>query len=110
MAQQEIPSAAFGSAQLQSERFRIIGIVCFLVLVLFVAILRIFVFRTVTLSPVWGWELALACALIAYELWMLRRIRVALGKNRTVPSWFWVTSTVFETSIPAFFVAFAPGG
>lgn len=110
MAQHEIPSAAFASAQLRSERFRIIGIVSFLVVVLFVAILRIFVFRTVPLTPVWGWELALACGLIAHELLVLRRIRLSLEKSRAAPSLFWVTSTILETSIPAFLIAYPPGG
>jgi serine phosphatase RsbU (regulator of sigma subunit) len=106
MAQQEISSAAFGSAQLQSERFRILGIAAFLVTVIFISIVRIFLLRVVPLSPLLGWEFGLSGALIAYELWMFRRIDIALRENRVVPSWFWISSTVFETSIPAFFLAF----
>lgn len=106
MVQHEIASAAFRDAQLRSERLRVFGIVIFVIIFLLIAIVRVFVVRTVARSAFPVWDLALPAGIILYELWMLRRINRALHEGRSLASWFWVLSTILETSIPAVVIAF----
>jgi len=106
MSDEEIQSAAFGKEELQSERLRILGVLGFLALLVFILLLRVFVIHTVPAATHWGWDLFLAAAVAAYELWMFRRVDLALKAGTSLPPRFWILSTVLETSIPAFALAF----
>jgi len=106
MSPTKIESVAFHQAQLQSERLRILGVLSFAAVVVVVTVLRVFVFRTVSEGTPWVWTLVLACAVAVYEFWMLRRVDLAVKAGHSLPSWFWGLSTILETSIPAFAIAF----
>ena len=43
---------------------------------------------------------------MAYELWMLRKVGLALKSNGCLGPQFWILSTILETSIPALAIAF----
>jgi serine phosphatase RsbU (regulator of sigma subunit) len=101
-----IESAAFYKAQLQSERLRILGVLSFVAIFAVAMLLRVFVIRTASEGTPWAWNLVSACTVVVYELWMLRRVNLALKVGQRLPSRFWVLSTVLETSIPAFAIAF----
>jgi len=106
MGPPQIESAAFHQAQLQSERLRILGVLSFAAVLAVVTVLRVFVIRTASVGTPWVWNLVLACTVAVYELWILRRVDLALKAGQSVPSRYWVISTVLETSIPAFAIAF----
>jgi serine phosphatase RsbU (regulator of sigma subunit) len=106
MNQAQIESAAFRQAQLQSERLRIFGVLSFVAIFAVVTAARMFVIRTASEGTPWVWNLVLACTVAVYELWMLRRVDLALKAGQSVPSRYWVFSTILETSIPAFAIAF----
>jgi len=106
MSPPQIESAAFRQAQLQSERFRILGVLSFAAVLAVVTVVRVFVIRTASEGTPWGWILVLACTIAVYELWMLRRVDLALKAGQSLHSRFWVLSTILETSIPAFVIAF----
>ena len=105
MSPPQIESAAFHQAQLQSERLRIFGVLSFAAVLAVVTVVRVFVLRTAEDTP-WVWNLVLACTVSVYELWMLRRVGLALRAEQSLPSRYWIISTILETSIPAFAIAF----
>jgi serine phosphatase RsbU (regulator of sigma subunit) len=102
----EIESAAFHRAELQSERLRIFGVLGFVAIFVIATAVRVFVIRTASTTTPWAWNFGLAGAIVVYEGWMLRRVNLALKSGRTLPARFWVLSTILETSIPAFAIAF----
>ena len=102
----KIDSAAFHYAELQSERLRIFGVLSVVAIFIMVTAVRVFVIRTVSTSTPWAWQFGLAASIIIYEVWMLWRVKLALRSERSLPSGFWVLSTILETSIPAFAIAF----
>jgi len=102
----EIQSAAFHHAELQSERLRICGVLSVVAIFIMVTIVRVFVVRTVSNTTPWAWQFGLAASIIIYEVWMLWRVNLALRSQRSLPPGFWVLSTILETSIPAFAIAF----
>jgi serine phosphatase RsbU (regulator of sigma subunit) len=102
----EIASAAFHHAELQSERLRILGVLSFVTIYAVSTWVRVFVIRTASTTTPWAWNFGLAAAIAIYELWMLRRVNVALNSGRTFPARFWVLSTILETSLPALAIAF----
>jgi serine phosphatase RsbU (regulator of sigma subunit) len=106
MDQEQIKSPAFQNAELQSERLRILGVLGFMCLFVIVTAVRVFVIRTAARTTPWAWTFFLAAAVIAYELWILREVSLALKANRSLGSQFWILSTILETSIPAFAIAF----
>jgi serine phosphatase RsbU (regulator of sigma subunit) len=106
MSPPQVESAAFYQAQLHSERLRILGVLSFVALFAVVTVVRVFVIRTASEGTPWAWNLVLACTVVVYELWMLRRVDLALKAGRSLPSRFWVLSTILETSIPAFGIGF----
>src|SRR5512146_48832 len=106
MSTDQIESVAFQKAELASERLRIFGVLAFLAVFIVVSLLRVLVVRTVAVTAEWGWSLLLGIVVIAYELWVLRRVERALKGEGSIPAWFWILSTVVETSIPAFAIAF----
>jgi serine phosphatase RsbU (regulator of sigma subunit) len=106
MKEEQIKSAAFQNAELQSERLRTFGVLCFVAIFIIVTAVRVFVIRTATGTTPWLWSFVLAAIVIAYESWTLRRVDRALKANGSLPVQFWVLSTILETSIPAFAIAF----
>jgi serine phosphatase RsbU (regulator of sigma subunit) len=52
------------------------------------------------------WSLLLAALVAAYEGWTLHQVDLALTTSTSLPARFWVVSTIIETSIPAFALAF----
>jgi serine phosphatase RsbU (regulator of sigma subunit) len=104
---QPIASVAFRRAELESERLRILGVLGVGAIFILVTLIRVFVTRTIsaTTTP-WVWQLALAAGIVLYELWMLSRVNLALTSGRHLLTGFWVLSTILETSIPAFAIAF----
>jgi len=106
MEQTEIPSAAFAEAQLRSERLRVFGILGFLVLLVLVAIVRVFLLRTVAPSALMLAEFALVAVVIAFEFWMLTQIKAARSELRGLPAWLLIVSTILETGLPAVFLTF----
>jgi serine phosphatase RsbU (regulator of sigma subunit) len=106
MAQQEIESGAFTSAQLRSERLRVLGVLWFLIVVVILAVTRVFLLRTVSPTPLWLAELAVVGAVIAFEVWMLHQVKVAQREKRGLSSWMWILSTILETAVPAFILTF----
>jgi serine phosphatase RsbU (regulator of sigma subunit) len=104
---QPIDSIAFRHAELQSERLRIFGVLGVVAIFILVTVVRVFGARTVSASTTpWAWQLALAAAIVLYEIWMLRRVNVALKSGHGLLTGFWVFSTILETSIPAFAIVF----
>jgi serine phosphatase RsbU (regulator of sigma subunit) len=106
MGQEQIKSPAFQNAELQSERVRIFGVLGFICIFLIVMAVRVFVIRTAPSNTPWAWTFLLAAVVIAYELWMLREVGLALKGNRGLGPQFWILSTILETSAPAFAIAF----
>ena len=106
MNDEEIQSAAFANEELQSERLRILGVLGFIALLVFILLVRVFVIHTLPTETHWGWDLLLAAGVAAFELWMFRSVNRALKSGTSLPPRFWILSTVLETSIPAFAIAF----
>jgi serine phosphatase RsbU (regulator of sigma subunit) len=106
MDQEQINSPAFQNAELQSERLRIFGVLGFVAIFIVVTAIRVFVVRTATNTTPWMWSFLLAAVVIVYECWMLRKVDVALKANGGLGARFWILSTILETSIPAFAIAF----
>ena len=111
MAESHISSQAFHAAELRSERVRIFGVLAFLAVVALVLTVRFFLLHTTIVNIHAGWNLTLAATLGLYEYAMLRLVNRALRTNQEFPRFFWFSSTVLETSIPAIGVAWltAPG-
>lgn len=105
MNQEHIKSPAFQNAELHSERLRIFGVLGFMTIVVIVTVVRVFVIHTAAATS-WAWTLFLVAVVMAYELWMLRKVGLALKSNICLGPQFWVLSTILETSIPAFAIAF----
>ena len=105
MAQEQIKSPAFQNAALQSERLRILGVLGFMTILVIVTAVRVFVIHTVEATS-WAWTFFLVALVMAYELWMLRKVGLALKSNICLGPRFWILSTILETSIPALAIAF----
>ena len=106
MDQEQIKSPAFQNAELQSERLRIFGVLGFMTVVVIVIAVRVFVIRTAAGTTPWAWTFFLVAVVMAYELWMLRKVGLALKSNICLGPQFWIPSTILETSIPALAIAF----
>jgi hypothetical protein len=106
MSEEQFQSAAFSTAELRSERLRIFVVLGFVAVFVGVTIVRVFVIRTTSATSAWVWSLLLAAAIAAYEGWTLRQVNIALKANSSLPSRFWIFSTIVETAIPAFALAF----
>jgi serine phosphatase RsbU (regulator of sigma subunit) len=105
MDDQDLGSTAFRDAALRSERLRILALLGFIGILVVVTLTRAFVLRTVSIG-VSVWTLLLVAGVAAYESWMLRTVDAALRAQRSVPSRFWIASTIVETSTPAVAIAF----
>jgi serine phosphatase RsbU (regulator of sigma subunit) len=103
MGHEQIKSPAFQNAELQSECIRIFGVLGFICIFVLVIAVRVFVIHTAASAP---WTFLVAVVVIAYELWMLREVGLALKGNHGLGPEFWILSTILETSTPAFVIAF----
>src|ERR1700751_1940335 len=106
ISKEGIESAAFHHAQLDSERLRILAVLGFVATFIVVTFVRVFLIRTASGTTPWPWSLFLASTVIVCELWMLHSTNLSLRTGGSLPKAFWVLSTVLETSIPAFGMAF----
>ena len=106
MREHQLDSAAFRNAELHSELLRIIGVLGFVSIFIVVTIVRVFIIRTASDTASWIWSFLLAAIIATYEGWMFRKVDLALKEDRRLPARFWILSTIVETSIPAFAVAF----
>src|SRR5690349_11386726 len=106
MKEEEIHSVAFRNAELDSERLRIFGVIGFFAIFMLMAMVRVFVIRTASATSLWCWSLIVAVIVIGYELWMLSQVQRALRASAIFSRRLWVLSTIVETSIPAFAIAF----
>jgi serine phosphatase RsbU (regulator of sigma subunit) len=104
--EEQIKSAAFQTAELRSERLRVFGVLGFVAIMVFVTAVRVFVIRTAVGTTPWAWNFLLGAVIIVYESWALHKISRALKENGNLSVQFWVLSTILETSIPAFAIAF----
>lgn len=109
MNEVQINSEAFHVAELQSERRRIFGVLSFLGLLVIVAVIRLFIVRTASLSDahIWG-DLLFIVFVAVYESWMLRAVDSAQQARRPLTGRFWVFSTALEASLPAWGMALLP--
>jgi serine phosphatase RsbU (regulator of sigma subunit) len=105
----QINSTTFHQAELKSERLRIFCVLLFFCAFVAVTAVRIFLVRTAIASDprVWG-SLLMVSMVIGYECWMLGRVNQALCSESVLPKLFWILTTVLETSIPAWAIAFLP--
>lgn len=106
MSATPIASVSFHEAELRSERLRLLAVIGFLTIFVCVTAIRVFVVRTVAGTNTWIWSILLAAGAIAYEAWMLRKVTLASKAKHALPAQFWFVSTIVETSIPAFVLAF----
>src|ERR1700746_615071 len=106
MSEEQLQSTAFGNAESRSERLRIFGVLGFVAIFVAVTIVRVFVIRTASGTATWVWSLLLAAIIAAYEGWTLHKVDLALKANSSLPTQFWILSTILETSIPALALAF----
>ena len=102
MTQEEIQSAAFRQARLQSERHRILGVIVFVFIFAVLMAIRIVVFRS-RISP---WGVVASVGLMAFEVVMLRAVMWAQKKGQDLPLGAWVAGVILETSFPAIGIAF----
>ena len=106
MSQEQFKSAAFQNAELNSEHFRIFGVLVFVAIFIIVTTVRIFVLRTAAEATSGAWSYILASVVIGYELWTLRKVDLALKTGTGLNAEFWILSTILETSIPAVAIVF----
>jgi len=106
MSQEAIQSDALRDAELRSEHLRIIVLLAVIVVFVLVTIVRTFVIRTSSNDTSWMLRVLLASAVFIYEGSMLRKVQLALKSKKGLPTEFWFLSTIIETSIPAFGIAF----
>src|SRR3954467_15822574 len=93
----QIKSEAFQRAKLNSERFRIIGLLCLLGALLVWTVLRSLTVAHIRLLLA---QLFLTAIAIVYQGLMLLAVRRALDKNRRIPSAISVLITFIEAQIP----------
>jgi serine phosphatase RsbU (regulator of sigma subunit) len=109
MADENINSVAFHSAELHSERLRIFGVLGFLGLLTVVFAIRLFVIHTASIvDPRVWWAVFLVCVVTACEYWMLRKVTFALHAQSKLSAAFWYFSTALEASVPSWAIAFLP--
>ena len=106
MNKNQIPSDAFREAELRSERLRILGVLGVFAFFVCLTVFRVFVIRTASKAAP---AFLLAAVLIIYEIWMLHKVDLALKVSGGLSPKLRILSTVVETSVPAFAIAFLTG-
>ncbi len=97
MSSDEIRSQAFRRAALKSESYRTMG-----VLVLLAGLFLYTIVRGIAAGQFLLLVVAIVFALIAiaYEWFMLNRIKAAIREDRSIPEAIWLANVVIETQIP----------
>ncbi|WP_047495716.1 PP2C family protein-serine/threonine phosphatase [Terriglobus sp. TAA 43] len=98
----QIASRAFRTALLTSERRRIFGVTAFLLIFASAIIVRGIVFGS-HMSP---WGAAFLFAVVAYELWTLHKVSVALETGHDLPGWLLWFNILAEVTVPVLGVAY----
>jgi serine phosphatase RsbU (regulator of sigma subunit) len=106
MNEGHIKSVALDKALLQSERLRILGVLVLLGTFVCSVIVKVFILRTVDASHPWERGLLFAFTVCGYEYWALHKVNTALKTDACLSMRFWILSTILETSLPAFALAF----
>jgi serine phosphatase RsbU (regulator of sigma subunit) len=106
MSPARLKSVAFQNAELKSEHLRILAVLVFVATFIVVTTARVFLVHPAAQTNSWVWSYILACIVTSYELWMLRKVDLALKSGAGLAAGFWVLSTILETSIPALAMAF----
>jgi serine phosphatase RsbU (regulator of sigma subunit) len=110
MAANEIKSHAFRSAELRSERVRILGLLAFLAITVTVLLIRVLFLHTTVLNRQAAWTFGLIVAAGLVEFLMFHLVNQAIRKGRTFPTLFWVLTTILESALPAVGIAFLTSG
>src|ERR1044072_3184069 len=97
MSVEKIESKAFQPAPLNSESYRIVGLLCLFSALMLYAITRGFAAGEFRLLL--GQTLVLGLA-IAYEVLLLSVVKKALRQERDVSPEMWVLNTLIETQLP----------
>jgi serine phosphatase RsbU (regulator of sigma subunit) len=110
MAANEIKSDAFRSAELRSERVRILGLLAFLAITVTVLLVRVFFLHTTVLHRQAAWTFGLIVAAGLIEFLMLRLVNHAIRNGRRLPLLFWILTTILESGLPGVGIAFLTSG
>ncbi len=109
MSETNINSTAFHIAELESERFRVVGVLGFLLLLFVVLMARVFLFHTASTEDPRVWCSLFSILLVtSWEYWTLRMVERALYAETNLTLWFWTLTTIVESSLPAWAIAFFP--
>ena len=95
-------SVAFRRAMLNSEKKRIKGVISFILFFAVLAAVRIYV----TGSAMSELSLLAAALIIAFELFLLRAVKLSLERGKEIPKFLWNSSIPLEAMFPAVGVAF----
>jgi len=106
MSEPQVESAAFRQALLKSERLRILIVLGSVGVVFMVHTIRTMIVHNREDLHFWFESCLVAALLVGYELLMLNAVKRATQADRDLPILVWVGSTIVETSLPAFGVAF----
>jgi serine phosphatase RsbU (regulator of sigma subunit) len=106
MSEPQVESGAFRQALLKSERLRILIVLGSLGVVFALHTLRTVIVHNREDLHVWFLSSLVVALFVGYELLMLDAVKRATQAGRDLPILVWVGSTIVETSLPAFGVAF----
>jgi len=106
MSEPQVESGAFRQALLRSERFRILIVLGSIGVVFVVRAIRTVIMQNREDLRVWFLSCVVIALFVGYELLMLKAVKRATQADRDLPVFVWVGSTIVETSLPAFGVAF----
>ena len=109
MSEPQLESGAFRQALLKSERFRILIVLGSISAVFILHTTRTVIVHNREDLDFWFQSCIAVALLVGYELLMLNAVKRATQADRDLPVLVWVGSTIVETSLPAFGVAFMTG-
>ena len=109
MSEPQLESGAFRQALLKSERFRILIVLGSISAVFILHTTRTVIVHNREDLDFWFQSCLAVALLVGYELLMLNAVKRATQADRDLPVLVWVGSTIVETSLPAFGVAFMTG-
>jgi Stage II sporulation protein E (SpoIIE) len=101
-SREEIDSQLFREAHLQSERIRVIGFLLLLAMLLTITAVRTFVLHRGGTLQEWILKFFLLLVLALHEFFMLRRIELAIAKQKTLRNSSWILNTCIEGMTVAF--------
>jgi serine phosphatase RsbU (regulator of sigma subunit) len=106
MSEPPVESGAFRQALLKSERLRILIVLGSLGVVFILHTIRTLIAQNREDLHFWLESCLAVALLVGYELLMLNAVKRATQAHRDLPILVWVGSSIVETSLPAFGVAF----